>query len=453
MLTVLQGINMEGIESDLRFYIRHINGNFESIEAEREKYISEFKGTEIHFDVEGLYSKQAEKESAVNVQSPSQGMVEGEESPVVEVQTLSQGVKEEEPVVGTFIDEEDDEEDTIADEIYRDPVVDEDEDDSEGVDEDEDGVQDTSIDEEFYFGDEEGTENFENDGFDDDDQDTLESDEGYDDLISASEIINSEPNEDEPEEDDSDEEGSFDFGSFDDSEDEEFFSNEELSSTPSEEKIESGQPSRMMRDMSAVRYRRGRDTKFGTDLGRRDLDSVRRPIGRRRGIDDSWRSASEVGDVEDLWSFDKMKDGTDSASEMLYSMISKSDSLRRESEMNTLESLSRFSKMYIDSESGKVVVSERKSDAREEKENNQIKESTIDIINDDFSEKKESEQKKEEIKLEERDLGTVYKSLRDFIKKHPNCPTEDALKYFSSEEISKEVRLGRVYLRRNRLFI
>ena len=271
MLTVLQGINMEGIESDLRFYIRHINGDFESIEAEREKYISEFKGTEIHFDVEGLYSKQAEKESAVNVQSPSQGMVEGDENPVVEVQTLSQGVKEEVPVVGTFIDEEDDEEDTIADEIYRDPVVDEDEGDSEGVDEDEDEVQDTSIDEEFYFGDEEGIENFENDGFDDDDQDTLESDEGYDDLISASEIINSEPDEDEPEEDDSDEEGSFDFGSFDDSEDEEFFSNEELSSTPSEEEIESGQPSRMMRDMSADRYRRGRDHKFGTDLGRRGV--------------------------------------------------------------------------------------------------------------------------------------------------------------------------------------
>ena len=45
------------------------------------------------------------------------------------------------------------------------------------------------------------------------------------------------------------------------------------------------------------------------------------------------------------------------------------------------------------------------------------------------------------------------KDLRDFVKKHPNCDMSLALKYFSKREIDKQLSLGRVFKRKNKLLI
>lgn len=43
--------------------------------------------------------------------------------------------------------------------------------------------------------------------------------------------------------------------------------------------------------------------------------------------------------------------------------------------------------------------------------------------------------------------------LRDFVKKYPNCEISFALKYFSRKEIDRQLNLGRIYKRKNRLLI
>lgn len=47
----------------------------------------------------------------------------------------------------------------------------------------------------------------------------------------------------------------------------------------------------------------------------------------------------------------------------------------------------------------------------------------------------------------------VPSDLREFIKKYPNCEMSFALQYFSKREIDKQLSLGRVFKRKNRLLI
>ena len=47
----------------------------------------------------------------------------------------------------------------------------------------------------------------------------------------------------------------------------------------------------------------------------------------------------------------------------------------------------------------------------------------------------------------------VPKDLRDFVKMYNNCEMSFALKYFSKKEIDKQLSLGRVFKRKNRLLI
>lgn len=61
----------------------------------------------------------------------------------------------------------------------------------------------------------------------------------------------------------------------------------------------------------------------------------------------------------------------------------------------------------------------------------------------------------EEIVVVNEELKEEYvpKDLRDFIKLHNNCEMSFALKYFSKKEIDKQLNLGRVFKRKNRLLI
>lgn len=47
----------------------------------------------------------------------------------------------------------------------------------------------------------------------------------------------------------------------------------------------------------------------------------------------------------------------------------------------------------------------------------------------------------------------VPKDLRDFVKMYPNCEVSFALKYFSKKEIDRQLNLGRVFKRKNKLLI
>lgn len=47
----------------------------------------------------------------------------------------------------------------------------------------------------------------------------------------------------------------------------------------------------------------------------------------------------------------------------------------------------------------------------------------------------------------------VPKDLREFVSKYPNCEISFALKFFSKREIDKQLNLGRLYKRKNRLFL
>ena len=46
-----------------------------------------------------------------------------------------------------------------------------------------------------------------------------------------------------------------------------------------------------------------------------------------------------------------------------------------------------------------------------------------------------------------------YTNLIDFIKDHPNCSIDEASKHFSKKEIQRNIKVGKVYLRRGRLSI
>ena len=58
-----------------------------------------------------------------------------------------------------------------------------------------------------------------------------------------------------------------------------------------------------------------------------------------------------------------------------------------------------------------------------------------------------------EVKKEVGEVIEVPKDLRDFVKLHHNCDMSFALKYFTKKEIDKQLSLGRVFKRKNRLLI
>lgn len=47
----------------------------------------------------------------------------------------------------------------------------------------------------------------------------------------------------------------------------------------------------------------------------------------------------------------------------------------------------------------------------------------------------------------------IYVNLVDFIKDNPNCSVKEASKFFSSKEIQKQIKMGKVYLRKGRLSV
>lgn len=50
-------------------------------------------------------------------------------------------------------------------------------------------------------------------------------------------------------------------------------------------------------------------------------------------------------------------------------------------------------------------------------------------------------------------VSDIPKDLRDFVKLYPNCELSFVYKYFSRSEVDRQLRLGRVFKRKNRLMI
>lgn len=243
------------------------------------------------------------------------------------------------------------------------------------------------------------------------------------------------------------------------------------------------------------------------------------PINKGKSVDESWRKTSEVGDIEDLWSFDSMKDlSGDEFDNLLYgeSELDKRCENCSDVEVPDVEEISKTREVRK-----RIGNSKRGVDAVEVKENtNDIEVSeddeedifgslgfedeedatekdvtdeeddgifgSLDFTDEDVEEdenltreiekdikgydaeniyqkgskqviasnKQNQKPAVKEVKVEEKkeDRGD-YKTLRDFVKANKGCTVSEALVLFSKKEIEKDLKMGRVYQRRDKLFI
>ena len=86
----------------------------------------------------------------------------------------------------------------------------------------------------------------------------------------------------------------------------------------------------------------------------------------------------------------------------------------------------------------------------EDKKDLEIKESYVDLEKQSISSNSVSEKISTEI---EKVAEDIPKDLRDFVRKNPNCEISLALQYFSKKEIDRQLNLGRVFKRKNRLWV
>lgn len=244
------------------------------------------------------------------------------------------------------------------------------------------------------------------------------------------------------------------------------------------------------------------------------------PINKGKSVDESWRKTSEVGDIDDLWSFDSMKDlSGDEFDNLLYgeSELDKRCENCSDVEVPDVDEICKTREARK-----RIGNSKRGVDAVEVKENtNNIEvseddeedifgnlgfedeEDTEKDVTDeedddgifgglDFTDEEDVEEDEsltreiekdikgydaeniyqkgnkqvitsnmqnekpvvKEVKVEEKKVGRGdYKTLRDFVKANKGCTVSEALVLFSKKEIEKDLKMGRVYQRRDKLFI
>lgn len=195
----------------------------------------------------------------------------------------------------------------------------------------------------------------------------------------------------------------------------------------------------------------------GVDLNAPIKDKL---VSLNKGIsvDDSWKKNSEVGDIENLWGTDSMESVTSSelADKLLYSVVQEVNAVHDQVRIRNIEDLSSMQKIHgadYKEEIERELLNQKNEEPKQKIEDSSQKSESLEQKSEIlFTNENVLIQKKEDTNLEIRN-DCNYKSLRDFIKKNPNCLVDDAYQYFSKEEVSKEVRLGRIYLSRNRLFI
>lgn len=123
---------------------------------------------------------------------------------------------------------------------------------------------------------------------------------------------------------------------------------------------------------------------------------------------------------------------------------SENDYVNSENEKNILDNENSVSdKEFFESFFNNSFLEEDKKDL-------EIKESYVDLEKQSISSNSVSEKISTEI---EKVAEDIPKDLRDFVRKNPNCEISLALQYFSKKEIDRQLNLGRVFKRKNRLWV
>lgn len=241
------------------------------------------------------------------------------------------------------------------------------------------------------------------------------------------------------------------------------------------------------------------------------------PINKGKSVDESWRKTSEVGDIDDLWSFDSMKDlSGDEFDNMLYGESELDKRCENCSDVEvpdvdeickTREARKRIgnSKRGVDAvevkeSTNNIEVSEDdeedifgnlgfedEEDMEKDEEDDDGIFGSLDFTDEEDVEEDESLTREiekdikgydaeniyqkgnkqvitsntqnqkpvvKEVKVEEKKVDrSDYKTLRDFVKANKGCTVSEALVLFSKKEIEKDLKMGRVYQRRDKLFI
>ncbi len=168
--------------------------------------------------------------------------------------------------------------------------------------------------------------------------------------------------------------------------------------------------------------------------------------------DDSWRSSSEVGNVENLWGFDTMKEVDDSVAKDFFAGFEKKQAeIKRESGYKKSD-LGEMEKIW------RQFNTERK---QEEKKETQERETVKEVKKGVFE--GQVQKVEEKVTADKQDVVAPstsantdrgsYKDVRDFVKKNRNCSVSDVLQVFSKKELEKDIRMGRIYQRKDKLFI
>ncbi len=168
--------------------------------------------------------------------------------------------------------------------------------------------------------------------------------------------------------------------------------------------------------------------------------------------DDSWRDSSEVGNVENLWGFDTMKEVDDSVAKDFFAGFEKKQAEIKKASGYKKADLGEMERVW------RQFDTERK---QEEKKETQEREAIQEARKEVFEEQVQKAEEKVTVDKQDAvapstptnmDRGD-YKDVRDFVKKNKNCSVADVLQVFSKKELEKDIRMGRIYQRKDKLFI
>ena len=168
--------------------------------------------------------------------------------------------------------------------------------------------------------------------------------------------------------------------------------------------------------------------------------------------DDSWRDSSEVGNVENLWGFDTMKEVDDSVAKNFFAGFEKKQAEIKKASGYKKSDLGEMEKIW------RQFDTERKQEEKKEtQEREAVKEARKEVFEEQVQKAEETVtvDKQEAVAPSSSvnvDRGS-YKDVRDFVKKNKNCSVADVLQVFSKKELEKDIRMGRIYQRKDKLFI
>ena len=147
-------------------------------------------------------------------------------------------------------------------------------------------------------------------------------------------------------------------------------------------------------------------------------------------------------------------------------MSVKTENITIEDLLNKVSTYDDNTEDYFEEDTSNKVVDEQKTESSSEVETDTLDSDSVDDFEPEFididitkEEKSNTEIKKEvvkeivkEVKKEETVKEEEPKDLIQFIRKHPRCEVSFALQYFSKKEIEKNIMMGRIIKKGNKLY-